>query len=42
MTDDAADGPVFISSNPALLPSGPVAATHVKDLIMQHIFAASD
>jgi predicted AlkP superfamily pyrophosphatase or phosphodiesterase len=41
VTDAAADGPVFISSNPALLPSGPVAATQVKDLIMQHIFAAS-
>jgi predicted AlkP superfamily pyrophosphatase or phosphodiesterase len=41
ITDDAADGPVFISSNPALLPSGPVAATQAKDLIMQHVFAGS-
>ena len=41
ITDGAADGPVFISSDPELLPSGPVAARQVKDLIMQHIFAAS-
>jgi predicted AlkP superfamily pyrophosphatase or phosphodiesterase len=41
LTDDPADGPVFISSDPTLLPSGPVAATHVKEMIMQHVFAAS-
>jgi hypothetical protein len=32
---------VFISSEPALLPSGPVVATQVKDLIMQHVFEGS-
>ncbi len=41
MTDDAADGPLFISSDPALLPPGPVAATQVKEMIMQHVFDAS-
>jgi len=41
ITDAADDGPVFISSEPALLPSGPVVATQVKDLIMQHVFEGS-
>jgi hypothetical protein len=41
ITDAAADGPVFISSEPALLPSGPIVATQVKDLIMQHVFEGS-
>jgi predicted AlkP superfamily pyrophosphatase or phosphodiesterase len=36
--DQAADGPVFISSDAALLPPGPVAATEVKELIMRHVF----
>ena len=39
LTDSAADGPVFISSDPALLPPGTVAATGVKDLVLNHIFA---
>jgi predicted AlkP superfamily pyrophosphatase or phosphodiesterase len=38
VTDGADDGPVFISTEPRLLPEGPVAATAVKDLILQHIF----
>ena len=37
-TDDASDGPVLISSEVALLPRGPVAATEVKVLIIRHIF----
>ena len=41
ITDAADDGPVFISSEPALLPSGPIVATQVKDLIMQHVFEGS-
>jgi hypothetical protein len=32
-------GPVFLSSEPGLLPEGPVAATAVKDLLLAHIFA---
>jgi predicted AlkP superfamily pyrophosphatase or phosphodiesterase len=32
------DGPVFLSSEPHLLPEGPVAATAVKQLILDHVF----
>ena len=43
-TDLALDGPLLISSNAALLPSGGIAATEVKQLILDHVFpsAASD
>lgn len=37
-TDDAADGPVLISSDATLLPPGPLAATEVKALILAHLF----
>jgi predicted AlkP superfamily pyrophosphatase or phosphodiesterase len=37
-TDDAADGPVLIGSDAALLPPGPLAATEVKALILRHLF----
>ncbi len=37
-TDDAADGPVLISSDATLLPPGPLAATEVKTLILAHLF----
>jgi predicted AlkP superfamily pyrophosphatase or phosphodiesterase len=37
-TDDLAAGPVVISSEPALLPDGPVHATAVKALILEHVF----
>jgi predicted AlkP superfamily pyrophosphatase or phosphodiesterase len=37
-TNDEADGPVLISSQPELLPQGPVAATSVRDLILAHVF----
>jgi predicted AlkP superfamily pyrophosphatase or phosphodiesterase len=38
VTDDAADGPLFVSSENRLVPAGAVAATAVKDLILRHIF----
>jgi predicted AlkP superfamily pyrophosphatase or phosphodiesterase len=41
LTDDASHGPLFIGSDPSLLPSGPIAATQVKELIMQHIFGGA-
>jgi hypothetical protein len=37
--DDANRGPVFITSEPRLLPEGPVEATAVKDIILAHVFA---
>jgi len=40
VTDAAVEGPLFISSEPRLLPDGPVAATAVKDAILTHVFAA--
>ena len=38
LTDEPEDGPVFMSSEPGLLPSGDVSATDVKDLVLRHIF----
>ncbi len=38
VTDDATNCPVFVSSNPDLLPNSDVEATAVKDLILAHIF----
>ncbi len=40
--DDAADGPVLISSDADLLPLGRHAATEVKELVLRHLFHASD
>lgn len=37
LTDDAAAGPLFMSSDPILVPAT-VAATDVKDLVLAHIF----
>jgi len=37
-TDRAEDGPLFISSEAALLDEGPVAATSVKPLLLRHLF----
>jgi predicted AlkP superfamily pyrophosphatase or phosphodiesterase len=34
----AAEGPVFLSSEPALVPEGPVHATAVRDLLLRHVF----
>ncbi len=39
VTDHAADGPVFVSSDAQLTPDGPVAATAVRELILRHVFA---
>ena len=38
VTDNAADGPVFVSSERRLMPDGPVAATAVKPLVLSHVF----
>ncbi|MGH7265483.1 MAG: alkaline phosphatase family protein [Candidatus Rokuibacteriota bacterium] len=38
-TDDPAAGPVFVSSEPRLLPAGEVAAADVKRLVLDHVFA---
>ena len=38
VADNAADGPVFISSENHLVTDGPVAATAVKELILSHAF----
>lgn len=37
-TDKAEQGPLFMTSNAGCLPSGPVAATEVKSLILRHLF----
>ncbi|MFQ6018070.1 MAG: alkaline phosphatase family protein [Kiloniellaceae bacterium] len=39
-TERAEDGPAFLTSEPGLLPDGPVEATAVKDLILRHVFDA--
>jgi predicted AlkP superfamily pyrophosphatase or phosphodiesterase len=41
LIDRAEAGPLVISSEPALLPAGPVRATAVKDLLLAHVFADS-
>jgi hypothetical protein len=38
VTDDAADGPVFLSSDGRLVPEAPVAASCVKQLVLAHVF----
>ena len=38
LTDRPEAGPLFISSEPELLPEGPVQATQVKDLLLAHVF----
>jgi predicted AlkP superfamily pyrophosphatase or phosphodiesterase len=40
-TDQPEHGPLFISSEAELVSEGPVAATAVKGLILDHVFAAS-
>jgi predicted AlkP superfamily pyrophosphatase or phosphodiesterase len=39
VTDDPNAGPLCLSSNPALLPEGPIHATAMKALMLDHIFA---
>jgi predicted AlkP superfamily pyrophosphatase or phosphodiesterase len=41
LTDRAEDGPLFITSEPQLLGEGPVAATGVRDLLLDHVFGAA-
>ncbi len=38
LTDDPAHGPLVISSEPGLMPEGPVAATDFKRLTLAHVF----
>jgi predicted AlkP superfamily pyrophosphatase or phosphodiesterase len=38
ITDRAEAGPLFISGEPHLLPEGPVAATDVKQRVLEHLF----
>ena len=38
LTDDPEDGPLVASSEPSLLPTGPVPATAVKQLVLDHVF----
>jgi len=38
ITDDPDAGPIFISSDPALVPQATVDAIAVKDLILDHVF----
>jgi len=40
-TDNEEEGPLFITSAPDLLDEGPVAATAVKRLLLDHVFSAS-
>lgn len=37
-TDRLEDGPVFMTTEPELLPVGPVEAAAVKALILEHVF----
>jgi hypothetical protein len=39
-TDRPEDGPLFITSRPELLNDGPVEATDVKGLLLEHVFGA--
>lgn len=38
VTDDPMEGPVFISSEPAKVPEGPLSMLEVKDRILDHVF----
>jgi len=40
-TDTQDDGPLFITSAPELLADGPVPAAAVKQLLLDHVFAAA-
>jgi predicted AlkP superfamily pyrophosphatase or phosphodiesterase len=42
VTADTMDGPVLISSDPALLPAGAVSAASVKALMLRHMFPATE
>jgi predicted AlkP superfamily pyrophosphatase or phosphodiesterase len=38
VTDMETDGPLFLSSEPRLVPEGPVAATAMKNIVLAHVF----
>ncbi|HEX2135244.1 MAG TPA: nucleotide pyrophosphatase/phosphodiesterase family protein [Microvirga sp.] len=38
LTREASDGPLVITSEPNLLPDRPVAATEIKDFVLDHVF----
>jgi predicted AlkP superfamily pyrophosphatase or phosphodiesterase len=38
VTDRAEDGPVVLSSEPSLLPTGPIVATAIRQLMLDHVF----
>lgn len=38
ITDSPEQGPLVISSEPMLLPEGPIAATAIKQLVLDHVF----
>jgi hypothetical protein len=40
LTDRPDDGPLVISSEPGLLPAGPLAATAFRQLVLDHVFGA--
>lgn len=39
VTDDPADGPLLLSTEPALLERDALAATEVRDLLLRHVFS---
>jgi len=41
-TERAEDGPLFITTRPDLLGKGPVAATDVKSLLLEHVFGIAE
>jgi hypothetical protein len=41
ITDRPEQGPLVITSEPELLPPGPLPATHFKQLLLDHLFGAS-
>jgi hypothetical protein len=38
LMDDERQGPLVISSEPGLLPDGPLAATDFKQIMLTHVF----
>ena len=41
LTDDPADGPLFITSRAEMIPDGSVDARSVKRLVLDHVFSDS-
>jgi hypothetical protein len=41
-TDRAEDGPLFVTSAPELLGTGPVAATDLKPLLLRHLSGVAE